>query len=177
MARRVLIVWAGLSVAAVASAGAGPRDLFIPAQLPNLPGWHVGSARLADAGCARCVQTESWASTVPYRDAPNQLPPWKTLAALRRAGLIVHVTRAWQPAESAWAVRRHPLHISRAEIHANFEGNTSPDRVSLWNASTWRNGSYVTVWVFFGSPRPGLELIARAQKEIDRVKLPTWHIR
>jgi hypothetical protein len=162
---------------ALAGVGAGADGFAAPAQLPKPPGWHVGSARLQDAGCTRCVQTESWASTVPYRDPPNQLPPWKTLAALRPAGLVVHVTRSWQPAEPAWALRKRPLRIVRTQIHANFEGNTAPDRVSLWNASTWRNGSYVTVWVFFGSPHPGSRLIARAQAEIDRVKLPAGHDR
>jgi hypothetical protein len=68
------------------------------------------------------------------------------------------------------------LHIKRTQVRANFEGNTTPGRVSLWSASTWRNGSYVTVWVFFGSPRPDSTLIARAQTEIGRVKLPAWHI-
>jgi hypothetical protein len=160
----------------MALAGGGAGDVA-PAQLPKPSGWHTGSARLKDAGCPRCVQTESWASTVPYRDPPNQLPPWKTLAALRPNGLVVHVTRSWQPAEPAWALRKHPLRIARAQIHANFEGNTAPGRVSLWNASTWRNGSYVTAWVFFGSPHPNGRLVARAQTEIDGIKLPAWHVR
>jgi hypothetical protein len=179
MLRGALLVSAAsvTGVLALAGVGAGAGGFAAPAQLPKPPGWHVGSARLQDAGCARCVQTESWASTVPYRDPPNQLPPWKTLAALRPAGLVVHVTRSWQPAEPAWALRKRPLRIVRTQIHANFEGNTAPDRVSLWNASTWRNGSYVTVWVFFGSPHPGSRLIARAQAEIDRVKLAAWHVR
>jgi len=159
-----------------ASSLIGASALAAPAQLPKGPGWHVGTARLGDAGCARCVQTESWAATVPYRDPPNQLPPWKTLAALRQGGLVVHVTRSWQPAEPAPALIKRPLRIVRTHIHANFEGNKSPDRISLWKASTWRNGSFVTVWVFFGSPRPGSTLIGRAQAEIDRVKLPVWHL-
>lgn len=154
---------------------AGSVILAAPAQLPKAPGWHVGSARLRDAGCPRCVQTESWAATVSYRDPPNQLPPWKTLKALRSGGLVVHITRSWQPTEPASALRKHPLRILRAQIHANFEGNTAAGRVSLWSASTWRSGSVVTVWVFFGSAQPASPLIARAQSEIDRAKLPAWH--
>jgi hypothetical protein len=147
-----------------------------PARLPAGSGWHVGSARLTDAGCARCIQTESWASSDRYADPPNQLPPWHTLAALPRHGIVVHVTRAWEPSPPRWIYRKRPLKIVRRDIHANFEGNAD-GRVSLWSTSTWRAGSYVTAWVFFGAPSPAPADVARAQAELDRTRFPTWHIR
>lgn len=55
-----------------------------------------------------------------------------------------------------------------------FEGNTSHGRVSLWNVSTWRAGSYVTVWVLFGSANPSHAAIARAQAELDGVQFAGW---
>jgi hypothetical protein len=147
-----------------------------PARLPPGSTWRVGSARLPAAGCARCVQTESWASTAPYADPPNQLPPWRTLARLGPHGILVHVTRSWEPSPPAWVYRKRALTIVRSAIHANFEGNADA-RVSLWSTSTWRAGSYVTVWVFFGAPHPTVADVARAQAELDRTRFPTWHVR
>jgi hypothetical protein len=147
-----------------------------PARLPAGSGWHVGSARLPAAGCARCIQTESWASSVAYADPPNQLPPWHTLAALPRHGILVHITRSWEPSPPRWIYRKRPLRIARSAIHANFEGNAE-GRVSLWSTSTWRAGSYVTVWVFFGAPTPPRQDVVRAQAELDRTSFPVWQAR
>ena len=147
-----------------------------PARLSAGSGWHPGSARLPDAGCARCIQTESWASSVRYADPANQLPPWHTLAVLPRHGIVVHVTRAWEPSPPRWIYRKRPLKIVRSEIHANFEGNAD-GRVSLWSTSTWRAGSYVTAWVFFGAPSPASADVARAQSELDRTRFAGWHVR
>lgn len=158
-------------IGAVLVAGSTP-----PARLAVAPGWHVGSARLPAApGCGRCIQTESWASSRRYADPPNQLPPWHTLASLPRHGIVMHVTRAWEPSPPRWIYRRRPLTIVRSEIHANFEGNAGA-RISLWSTSTWRAGSYVTVWVFFGAPVPGRADVARAQAELARTRFPAWHV-
>jgi len=147
-----------------------------PAWFPQNAGWQLGSARLEAAGCSRCVQTESWASTVRYADPPNQLPPHRTMAKLRRDGIIIHVTRSWEPAAPRWVRQRHPLRIRQAAIHANFEGNTTGGRVSLWQGATWRSGSYMSVFVFFGAPVPSAATVARAQAELDAVQLPAWHL-
>jgi hypothetical protein len=147
-----------------------------PAELRRGDAWHVGTARLdAAAGCPRCVQTESWAATIPYADPPNQLPPWQTLARLPRHGIVVHLTRSWEPSPPRWIHRRRTLRIVRADIHANFEGNAA-GRASVWSTSTWRAGSYVSLWVFFGSPRPSAPDVARAQREIDATRFRPWRI-
>jgi len=173
---KLVVVPVGLVAAAVVG-GASAAGSAPPAKLPPSPGWHVGSTRLEYAGCARCVQTESWASTIPYRDPPNQLPPHQTMAVLPRTGIVVHVTRAWEPSPRAWMLRQRPLRVHRAEIHTNFEGNTSGGRVSLLSISTWQAGSYVTVWILFGSPSPSRTTVARAQAELDRVQLAPWNLR
>ena len=147
-----------------------------PAVLPHTAGWHTGSARISNESCRRCIQVDSWAATVAYRDAANDFPH-RTMAALGPADVIIQITRSWEPAAPRWEYTKRPLRIRRAQIHPNFEGNTTHGRVSLWIDSTWRNGSLVQVYVFFGSPNPRAKLVARAQQELDRTRFPTWIIR
>jgi hypothetical protein len=146
-----------------------------PAALPQLPGWQVGAKRVAAAGCPRCIQTESWASTVRYLDAPNDFPQ-RTMATLGRNDVIVHVSRSWEPSPPRWMFARRPLRIERSQIRAGFEGNPTHGRVSQWHVATWRRGSFVTVYVFFGSPKPEAATIARAQHELDRTRFASWSI-
>ena len=154
------------------------RRLFLPVTAPpaRLPptGWHVGSARVT--GCAGCVQTESWASTIRYRDPANQLPPQGTMAVLPRSGVIVHVTRSWEPSPPAWVHQVHPLRITRDATTASFEGNTTGGRVSRWTGATWRAGSYVSVWVLFGRPSPTAAQIRIAQAELAGTVFAPWRL-
>lgn len=146
-----------------------------PARLPATV-WHVGTARVVNPGCRGCVQTESWATTVAYRDPPDQLPPHRTMAVLARDGIIVHVTRAWEPSPPVWMLARHTLRIGRAAVTASFEGNTTRGRVSRWTGTTWRAGSYVSVWVIFGRGSPTSGQIRAAQAELDRALFAPWRI-
>jgi hypothetical protein len=147
-----------------------------PARLPAGSGWLAGSTRIINPGCAGCIQTETWASTVRYRDPPNQLPPHRTMAAMRAHDVVVHVTRSWEPSAPPWTKRQHPLRILRSLTRANFEGNTTHGRVSLWTGTSWRAGSYVSVWVLFSAPMPAKADIARAQRQLDRATFAPWHI-
>lgn len=99
------------------------------------------------------------------------------MAALGPRDAIIVVLRSWQPSRPAWMSQRHPLRIVSSQIHAGFEGNTTGGRVSLWSAYTWRNGSAVQVYVYFGAPRPARAAIARAQRELDATRFPRWSIR
>jgi hypothetical protein len=144
-----------------------------PARL-SAAGWHVGSARAP--ACGGCVQTESWASTIPYRDPADQLPPHRTMATLPRDGVIVHVTRSWEPSPPPWVREVHPLRITTRATTASFEGNTTRGRVSRWLGSTWRAGSSVSVWVLFGRPAPTASQIRNAQSELDRTVFAPWRI-
>jgi hypothetical protein len=146
-----------------------------PARLPTA-GWHVGSTRVKNPVCLGCVQTESYASTVAYRDPADQLPPHRTMAALPRGGVIVHVTRSWEPSPPAWVHHVHQLRITRRAVSASFEGNTTHERVSRWVGTTWRARSLVTVWVLFGRPSPTAAEIRVAQLELDGAAFAPWRI-
>lgn len=154
------------------------RRVVLPVTAPparlRAAGWHVGSARVP--GCAGCVQTESWASTIAYRDPANQLPPHRTMAALPRDGVIVHVTRSWEPSPPAFIQRTHPLRITSRAVTASFEGNTTAGRVSRWTGATWRAGSYVSVWIIFGRSSPTAAQIRMAQAELDGAVFAPWRI-
>jgi hypothetical protein len=148
----------------------------VPALLPAGHGWHVGATQVPAAGCPRCVQTFSRASTVPYRDPPNQFPPHETMTRMGPRDIVVQVVRSWEPDPPSWMHERRPLRIVRSQVHANFEGNTTHARVSLWSSSTWRAGSFVTVMVLFGSAAPTAGDVARAQHELDAARYPRWKL-
>jgi hypothetical protein len=147
-----------------------------PALLQHGSGWDVGAASIRSHSCPRCVEKLSHASTVRYLDAPNDFPQ-KTMETLGRDDVILQVTRSWEPSPPNWEFKRRPLRILRSQIHAGFEGNPTHGRVSQWIASTWRNGSLVQVYVFFGSPVPTASTVARAQCEVSRTRFATWTIR
>jgi hypothetical protein len=147
-----------------------------PALLPGGSGWHVASATIRSHSCPRCVQKFSRASTVRYLDAPNDFPQ-KTMPTLGPDDVILQVTRSWEPSPPKWEFMRHSLRIVRAQIHARFEGNPTHGRVSEWITSTWRNGSLVQVYAFFGSPSPTASTVAQAQRELDGTRFAAWTIR
>lgn len=147
-----------------------------PALPPGGSTWHVGTATIRSDICPRCVQKFSRAATVRYLDAPNDFPQ-KTMETLGRDDVILQVIRSWEPSPPKWVFERRPLRIVRSQIHAGFEGNTTHGRVSQWIASTWRNGSFVEVYVFFGSPVPTASTVARAQRELSGTRFATWTIR
>jgi hypothetical protein len=191
--RRRLILTVFVLAAAVAAAYGGFRlsggggglggpgvSAAAPAELPRQPLWFVGQAPVPQAGCSRCVQTASWASTIPYEDSPNDFPV-QTMLALGPHDAIVMITRGWQPQAGQgplrWMRTRRPLRIVRSQIHSGFEGNPTRDHVSQWETATWRNGSFVTVYVFFGSPHPPPSDVANAERELAGTRFPTWKIR
>jgi hypothetical protein len=145
------------------------------ALLPHTDGWNGGAARIETAGCSRCVQVDSWAATVRYRDAPNNVP-WKTAATRGPRGVTILLIRSWQPSRPAWMSKRHRLQILRSQIHSNFEGNPQQGHLSMWSAYTWRNGSAVQVYLYFGSPKPSRIAVLKAQRELDATRFPQWSI-
>ena len=139
-----------------------------PARFGAAPGWFAG----AHGGILRAEggQTESWAATVPYRDSPLQLPPTRTLARLGPGGAVVWVSLS---RDSAFRLRSmNSLRIRRRLVSNNFEG--LPRGGGLFRATVHRSSYDVDVWVFFKTARPTAGAIARAQAELDRLRLPTW---
>jgi hypothetical protein len=147
-----------------------------PALPPHGSGWHLDAASIRAYSCPRCVEKFSRASTVRYLDAPNDFPQ-KTMETLGRDDVILQVVRSWEPSPPNWVFEQHSLRIVRSQIHAGFEGNPTHGRVSQWIASTWRNGSLVQVYVFFGSPVPTASTVALAQRELSGTRFATWTIR
>jgi hypothetical protein len=141
-----------------------------PARLPAERGWFVGArggTLLAEGG-----QTETWAATVRYRDPPLQLPPVRTLRRLAPDGVII-----WVSLSRDSAVRLRPsnsLHISRRLISSNFEG--LPPGIGLYRATVRRPAYDIDLWVFFKSVHPAPRVIAKAQAELDRPRLPEWPV-
>jgi hypothetical protein len=166
----------GGSVAVWSMAHRSTLPVIAPPARLRSRGWHTGATRVPGAGCGGCVQTESWASTIPNRDAADQLPPHRTMAALPRGGVIVHVTRSWEPSPPAWVHQVRPLRIARRSVTGSFEGNTTGGRVSRWTGATWRAGSYVSVWVLFGRPSPTAAQIRIAQAELAGAVFAPWRI-
>jgi hypothetical protein len=139
-----------------------------PARFPPEPGWFVGARGgklLAQGG-----QTETWAATVRYRDPPMQIPPARTLHKLAPDGSVI-----WVSLSRDSAVRLRPsnsLHIRRSLISNDFEG--LPHGIGLYRATVRRRAYDIDLWVFFKSVRPSPRVIARAQAELDRLRLPAW---
>jgi hypothetical protein len=40
--------------------------------------------------------------------------------------------------------------------------------------STWRAGSWVSVYIYFGSPKPSQAAVSRAQAELDTMRVSAW---
>jgi hypothetical protein len=139
-----------------------------PARFPAIRGWFVGARGgklLAEGG-----QTETWAATVPYRDAPLQIPPTRTLRRLGPNGTVI-----WVSLSRDSAVRMQPLNslrIRRRVVSSSFEG--LPRGIGLFRATVRRRAYDVDVWVFFKSAHPTHASIARAQAELERLRLPVW---
>jgi hypothetical protein len=146
------------------------RGSVAPARFLARRGWHVGTGGRA-AVRAEGEQTTSWAATVPWRDGPNELPPHRTLARLPRDGIAIFLglfRDSREPRQSPW----NSLRIDRRELSGGFEG--LPPRFGLYRA-TVQHGTYVLdLWVFFGTTRPSSATVARAQAELDAVRLPVW---
>jgi hypothetical protein len=147
-----------------------------PPKFDAAAGWDVGAA---GGGEVQVNDTaEAWASTVPYRNEPRDLPPSTTLETLPGDGIVIWVgvnrDNRFPPdvPASARAVSL-PLQLADASEPSAYEGtvgNTSLAR--LWG----RVGDELDVdlWVFFGRPDPPPEQRARAQAMLDRLRLPDW---
>lgn len=141
-----------------------------PARFPARPGWHVGTGGRA-AVRAEGEQTTSWAATVPWRDGPMELPPHRTLARLPRDGVAIFVSLfrdSRRLTQRPW----HSLRIDGRQTSGGFEG--LPSRFGLYRADVPRGRYVVDLWVFFGTIHPPPAVVARAQAELDAVRLPVW---
>src|SRR3954468_24905786 len=94
---RPILIMAGVVIALVAAGLAIAVSLLTvtPPRFSSAGGWHVESTPTHSCGDltrGRCVMASAWASTVPYRDCPNCVPPHNTLATLPSNGIVIQLT-------------------------------------------------------------------------------------
>lgn len=142
---------------------AGSRSLGAP-HFRAAAGWHVGSRQArACPGVSRtrCVQAEGWASTVPYRDCADCVPPHRTLAGLPRDGIVIQLVNA-QESPSRLRPGNWPPRIAAGD--GPVEGVSA--RVSEYG--TWGRTGATEWWlyVWFGRRHPTAAQLARANAEL-----------
>jgi hypothetical protein len=173
--RRPILIMVGVVIALVAAGVAIAVSLLnvTPPRFSSAGGWHVGSTpthSCADLTRGRCVMASAWASTVPYRDCPNCVPPHKTLAALPPDGIIIQLTDgrerpAYGPPGS-W-----PTRIRASQVTSGpFEGvsRTSLSYAQLEVRSPHNVEHFLFVW--FGRAHPTAQQLARANTELRTVR-------
>jgi hypothetical protein len=172
--RRPFLVVAAVAITLVAASVAIAVSLLdvTPPRFSSAQGWHVGSTptHACDLGVTRgrCVMAEAWASTVPYLDCPDCVPPHKTLATLPRDGIVIQLTDARERppygTRGSW-----PTQIHASQVINGGEG--TPARISyaqLVVRSPKDVEHFLFVW--FGSPHPSAQQLAHANAELQTVR-------
>lgn len=175
--RRSLLIMAGVAMALVAAGVAIGVSLLnvTPPRFSAAHGWYVGSTptHSCDVGVTRgrCVMAQAWASTVPYRDCPNCVPPNKTLATLPPDGIVIQLTDARERPPygqlGSWPTRIRGSQVNRGP----GAGEGMPDRISYAQLIV-RSPHDVEhfLWVWFGQPHPTAQQLARANAELQTVR-------
>ena len=172
---RPTLITAGVVTALVVAGVAIAVSLLnvTPPRFSTAGGWHVGSTPThACVGVTRgrCVMASAWASTVPYHDCSNCVPPHRTLATLPPDGIVIQLTDARErPAygqRGSW-----PTQIRASEVIGGpFE---SVPRTSLSYAQRVVRGPHNVehfLFVWFGRPHPTAQQLARANAELRTVR-------
>jgi hypothetical protein len=172
--RRPLLIAAGIAFALVAAGVAIAVSLLdvAPPRFSSAHGWHVGSTpshSCVGVTGGRCVMAVAWASTVPYLDCPDCVPPHKTLATLPPDGIVIQLTDARErPAygqRGIWPTRIRPSQVTSGP----FEGE--PARFSYSQLVVRSPGDvehFLFVW--FGRRHPTAPQLARANAELRTVR-------
>lgn len=126
-----------------------------------------GGTLLAEGG-----QTETWGG--------DSAIPRSTVAATARS----HTSQAgarWshhlgfpEPRQRRSAPTLELASHIRRLISSNFEG--LPPGIGLYRATVRRPAYDIDLWVFFKSVHPAPRVIAKAQAELDRLRLPEWPV-
>jgi len=172
---RPILITAGV-VTALAAAGVAIAVSLLnvtPPRFSTAGGWHVGSTPTHSCDVVprgRCVMASAWASTVPYRDCPNCVPPHRTLATLPPDGIVIQLTDARErPAygsRGSW-----PTQIRASEVISGpFEGVA---RTNLSYAQRVVRGPHNVehfLFVWFGRRHPTARQLTRANAELRIVR-------
>lgn len=142
------------------------------ARFRGTAGWHVRmSGRQHESHCLR--QRTSWASTVPFTDGANELPPHRMIASLPPDGIIMAVVQ-WRECRIIRGLRelRPPLSLARA-VRMQFPGPRG-DELPLFRVMGRFPGRYnVDLWLFYGRRHPTAAQRAAARRELAGVRWPT----
>jgi hypothetical protein len=150
-----------------------------PARFSERTGWFVGTSG-ADEARAEGEFTTSWASTIPYADEWNALPPFETLRRLPRDGIVLWLgvsrSNRFPPdreGDESVRGRRPPFSLGDFDRRSGWEGQVRdlPEYV-LWG--TVRRQYQVDLRVYFGRPDPTEAMLAEAQTMLDGLELPDW---
>ena len=154
-----------------------PGTIEPPRFLPAA-GWYTdsfggGEVRATDFASA-------WASTIPYRNGPHDLPPAATLERLPPDGILIWVGLARDnrfPPTGELRARRPrvsvPLQLGQTQGGSGWEGQVG--EIALYRLWGWVGEQYnVDLWIFYGRREPTAEQRALAQGALDRLDLPAW---
>ena len=147
---RRIVVPATLLAVAVAGCGGGGSPHFRPSS-----GWHVGSHGIY-----------SWASTIPYRDCENCVPPHQTLETLPPNGVVIQLSTLRERVSSS--VDDWPPRIRSRDVKAGFEG--VPYRYGVFQVSVRNRRAERAVYVWFGRAHPSPAQIRAANAELARLR-------
>jgi hypothetical protein len=142
------------------------------ARFAAAPGFNTRVSRRQHDRCL--VRRTSWASTVPFTNGPNELPPHSMIAALPPDGIVMAIVQ-WHECRALRGIRafQPPLQLGRA-VRMGFEGPRG-DQLPLYRLMGRFPGRYYfDVWVFFGRHRPAAAQFARAARELRSVRWPAW---
>jgi hypothetical protein len=150
-----------------------------PARFSDRTGWYAGTSG-EDEARAEGEFTTTWASTIPYADEWNALPPSETLRHLPRDGIVIWLgisrSNRFPPdreSDESFRERQPPFSLGDFERRAGWEGQVRdlPEYV-LWG----RVGRQyqVDLRVYFGRPDPTKAMLAEAQTMLDGLELPDW---
>jgi hypothetical protein len=159
-----------------------PGDFFPgtvePGRFTDRAGWFVGTSGEDDVR-AEGEFTTAWASTIPYADGWNALPPVETLERLPRDAIVVWLglsrSNHFPPdlyADEGFPAQQ-PFSLEGFERRAGWEGQVRdlPEYV-LW--ATVPEQYQVDLRLYFGRPDPTETMRAEAQAVLDGLELPDW---
>jgi hypothetical protein len=101
----------------------------------------------------------------------------RTLESLPPDGIVIWVSLSrWcypRGSEQGSPIVRRPYRLRDFDVQPGWEGQVRDlPKYQLW---TQVEGQYeVDLRVYFGSPDPTEDMLARAQGELDRLELPDW---
>lgn len=154
-----------------ASAKSTVGGRLAPVQFAPAVGWQLRTGRVhacPGVPASRCAQVTSLASTTPWRECVECLPH-RTLAAMPGNGIAIQITAAIEQPVRAVRTFAWPPQVSRAEVHAGFEG--LPGRIGVYQGSTLVGKREVSLFVWFGRSRPTVRQLNRANTELRHARL------